>query len=107
MTTTRLSSKGQIVIPEAIRRRLGLDPGSEFVVLGDGDTIVLQRVRPPAMRDFDTIVARARQAAPGRDAPVRRRGGDRRGALDLLAVAPYQAVTVLRPRDFLELLSGN
>ena len=63
MTTTRLSSKGQIVIPEAIRRRLGLDPGSEFVVLGDGDTIVLQRVRPPAMRDFDTIVARARQAA--------------------------------------------
>ena len=63
VTTTRLSSKGQIVIPEAIRRRLGLDPGSEFVVLGDGDTIVLQRVRPPAMRDFDTIVARARQAA--------------------------------------------
>ena len=63
VTTTRLSSKGQIVIPEAIRRRLGLDPGCEFVVLGDGDTIVLQRVRPPAMRDFDTIVARARQAA--------------------------------------------
>ena len=63
MTTTRLSSKGQIVIPEAIRRRLGLDPGSEFVVLGDGDTIVLQRVRAPTMQDFDTIVARARQAA--------------------------------------------
>ena len=63
VTTTRLSSKGQIVIPEAIRRRLGLDPGSEFVVLGDGDTIVLQRVRPPSVRDFDTIVARARQAA--------------------------------------------
>ena len=29
------------------------------------------------------------------------------GDLDLLAVSPYQAVTVLRPRDFLELLSGN
>lgn len=63
VTTTRLSSKGQIVIPEAIRQRLGLDPGSEFVVLGDGDTIVLQRVRAPAMRDFDAIVARARRTA--------------------------------------------
>ena len=61
--TTRPSSKGQVVIPEAIRRRLGLDPGAEFVVLGDDDTIVLQRVRAPAMRDVDAIVARAREAA--------------------------------------------
>ena len=65
VTTTRLSSKGQVVIPEAIRRRLGLDPGAEFVVLGDDDTIVLQRVRAPAMQDFDAIVARARGAARG------------------------------------------
>ena len=61
--TTRLPSKEQVVIPEAIRRRLGLEPGAEFVVLGDDDTIVLQRVRAPAMRDFDAIVARAREAA--------------------------------------------
>ena len=63
VTTTRLSSKGQVVIPEAIRRRLRLDPGAEFVVLGDDNTIVLQRVRAPAMRDFDAIVAHAREAA--------------------------------------------
>ena len=63
VATTRLSSKGQVVIPEAIRRRLGLDPGTEFVVLGDVDTIVLQRVRAPAMRDFDSIVTHAREAA--------------------------------------------
>ena len=63
VATTRLSSNGQIVIPDAIRHRLGLDPGAEFVVLEDEDTIVLQRVRPPGLRDFDTIVARARRAA--------------------------------------------
>lgn len=63
VATTRLSSNGQIVIPEAIRNRLGLDPGAEFVVLEDDDTIVLQRVRRPGLRDFDTIVARARRAA--------------------------------------------
>ncbi len=27
---TRLSTRGQIVLPEAIRRRLGLEPGDEF-----------------------------------------------------------------------------
>ena len=69
VATTRLSSTGQIVIPEAIRHRLGLDPGAEFVVLEDADTIALQWVRPPGLRDFDAIVARARQAA--------RRGGMR------------------------------
>ena len=64
VTTTRLSSKGQVVIPDAIRRRLSLEPGAEFVVLGEEDTIVLKRIRTPAMHDFDTIVARARVAAP-------------------------------------------
>ena len=63
VTTTKLSSRGQVVIPEAIRRRLGLDAGVEFVVLGDDDTIVLKRIATPTMRDFDGIVARARQAA--------------------------------------------
>ena len=63
VTTTRLSSKGQVVIPDAIRRRLSLEPGAEFVVLGEEDTIVLKRIRTPPMRDFDAIVARARQAA--------------------------------------------
>ena len=61
--TTKMSSKGQVVIPEAIRKRLGLEPGVEFVVLGEGDTIVLERISVPSMREFDEIVARARKAA--------------------------------------------
>ena len=35
--TTTLSSKGQVVIPEEIRIRLGLKAGAQFVVLGDRD----------------------------------------------------------------------
>ena len=60
---TRLSSKGRVVIPNATRRKLRLEPGAEFVVFGEADTIVLKRVRTPAMHDFDAIIARARQAA--------------------------------------------
>ena len=63
IATTRLSSKGQVVIPEAIRRRLGLESGTEFVVLGEDGTVVLKVIDAPSMRDFDDIVARAREGA--------------------------------------------
>ena len=61
--TTRLSSKGQIVIPEEIRNRLGLKPGAQFVVLGDRDVVILKVIQTPDMSEFDDIVARARGAA--------------------------------------------
>lgn len=63
MATTKLSSKGQVVIPEAIRRRLGLESGTEFVVLGEDGTVVLKVISAPSMREFDGIVARAREGA--------------------------------------------
>ena len=63
LATTRLSSKGQVVIPEAIRKRLGLEPGTEFVVLGEDDTVVLKPIAAPSMREFDEIIAHAAHAA--------------------------------------------
>ncbi|HEX2465912.1 MAG TPA: AbrB/MazE/SpoVT family DNA-binding domain-containing protein [Thermoanaerobaculia bacterium] len=63
VSTTKMSSKGQVVIPEAIRKRLGLEPGVEFVVLGEGDTVVLKPISMPSMREFDDVVAAARRAA--------------------------------------------
>lgn len=61
--TTILSSKGQVVIPEEIRSRLGLKTGAQFVVVGDRDVVIFKVLEPPAMRDFDTLVGRARRAA--------------------------------------------
>lgn len=58
-----MSSRGQVVIPQAIRKRLGLEVGVEFVVLGEGDTIVLKRISVPSMREFDEVLGRARRAA--------------------------------------------
>ena len=63
IATTRLSSKGQVVIPEAIRQRMRLEPGTEFVVVGEDGTVVLKVIEPPSMRDFDEIVAKARNGA--------------------------------------------
>ena len=61
--TTKLSSKGQVVIPEEVRNRLGLRPGAQFVVLGDKDVVILKVIQPPQMRDFDEIIGHARRAA--------------------------------------------
>ena len=61
--TTKLSSKGQVVIPEEIRDRLGLKPGAQFVVVGDRDVVILKVIETPNMSDFDEIVGRARKAA--------------------------------------------
>jgi AbrB family looped-hinge helix DNA binding protein len=61
--TTRMSSKGQIVIPEEIRRQLGLRVGTQFVVLGEGDVVILRSIAPPSMEDFDSQMAAARKAA--------------------------------------------
>ena len=58
-----MSSRGQVVIPEAIRKRLGLEVGVEFVVLGEGDTVVLKPIHVPSMREFDAVIRRARRAA--------------------------------------------
>lgn len=44
MARTTLSTKGQIVLPQAIRTQLGLLPGSELDVTTDGDTVILRRV---------------------------------------------------------------
>ena len=44
MESTRLSIKGQIVIPKAIRESFGWKPGLEFLVEKVGDGIILHPV---------------------------------------------------------------
>jgi AbrB family looped-hinge helix DNA binding protein len=61
--TTKMSSKGQVVIPEEIRERLGLDAGTQFVVVGEDDVVILKMVRAPSMKDFDRLLRKARAQA--------------------------------------------
>jgi len=70
LATTKMSSKGQVVIPEDVRSRLGLEAGEQFVVVGDKDVVILKRVTPPSMGDFDELVRQARRQA--RDAGMKR-----------------------------------
>ena len=62
-STARMSSKGQIVIPEEIRKRLGLRAGVQFVVVGDDDVVILKRLDAPDLSDFDDLIREARRQA--------------------------------------------
>jgi AbrB family looped-hinge helix DNA binding protein len=46
MVTTRLSNKGQIVIPKLVRAAHGWEPGLEFLVEDTGDGIKLKPLTP-------------------------------------------------------------
>ena len=43
--------------------RLGLKPGDRFVVVGEGDVVILKTISPPAMKEFDGLVSKARSQA--------------------------------------------
>ena len=61
--TTKLSSKGQVVIPEEIRKRMGLEAGAQFVVVGEGDVVVLKALSAPPMSEFKSLLKTARASA--------------------------------------------
>ena len=63
VATTKMSSKGQVVIPEEIRDRLGLKAGIQFVVIGEKDVVILKTLSAPSMSDFDGLVSQARRQA--------------------------------------------
>ncbi len=46
MNRTRLSSKGQVVLPKSVREALRLEAGTEFIVTTTAHAVVLSRVAP-------------------------------------------------------------
>lgn len=63
LETTTMSSRGQIVIPQGVRDALALDAGAKFVVIGEGDTIILKRLEVPSIKELKGLLAKSRQAA--------------------------------------------
>ena len=47
---TTISEKGQIVIPQSIRKELGIKPRTKFLVFGKGDTVIMKKLELPDMR---------------------------------------------------------
>jgi AbrB family looped-hinge helix DNA binding protein len=47
---TTISEKGQVVIPQSIRKELGIKPKTKFLVFGKGDTVIMKKLELPDMK---------------------------------------------------------
>jgi len=63
LATTKMSSKGQVVIPDEIRKRMKLKAGAQFVVIGENDVVIFKTITPPSLDEFDTLIAEAKRQA--------------------------------------------
>lgn len=53
---TTISEKGQVVIPQSIRKELGIKPKNKFLIYGKGDTIIMKKIDLPDLKkEWDAI----------------------------------------------------
>ena len=62
-TIAAMSSRGQIVLPIAIRKKLKLGVGSQFLVVTDNENILLKPVKEPSLDEFYALVEQAQRTA--------------------------------------------
>jgi len=60
---TKISSKGQVVIPTRIRSELGLKEGTPLAVIGKNGSIVLKKIDMPKVNTWDKATKPFRIAA--------------------------------------------
>jgi AbrB family looped-hinge helix DNA binding protein len=65
METTRLSSKGQIILPKVVRDAHHWGPGTDFLVEDTGDGVLLRPVKAAPAR-LDDVVGCLRVKGPAR-----------------------------------------
>ena len=63
VSTTKMSSKGQVVIPENIRKELNLKEGTQFIVVGEKDVVILKNIALPSLDEFGDLIDEARKKA--------------------------------------------
>ena len=60
---TSVSSKGQVVLPKAIRDRLQIGTGAKLMVFSDGTSILLKPIPEPDISEFQELMNSAAEWA--------------------------------------------
>jgi AbrB family looped-hinge helix DNA binding protein len=66
METTKLSSKGQVVLPKSVRDAHGWGPGTEFVIESMPDGVRLRAKVPFARTQLDQVFGSVRYSGPAK-----------------------------------------
>jgi antitoxin PrlF len=65
MPTALVSSKGQIVLPAALRRRLGMGAGAKVEILEESDGLKLRLIRAVTHTEVSTMAGMVKAKARG------------------------------------------
>ncbi len=65
MATLTVSSKGQIVLPAALRRRLGMGAGAKIEIVEDSDGLRLRVINPINKADLTSLAGMAKARSRG------------------------------------------
>lgn len=60
---TSLSSKGQIVLPVELRKKLSLAEGAKFFIMSEGMNIMLKPIKEPDETEFFELLEKERKWA--------------------------------------------
>ncbi len=62
---TRATARGQVVIPQDIRKEIGIEEGTQFLVYTEDDAIVLKPIlatdKIKALKEFEKVLAPLRR----------------------------------------------
>jgi AbrB family looped-hinge helix DNA binding protein len=60
---TKMSTKGQIVIPKAMREQMNIKEGDVFAMFSIRDTILLKRIKIPSEESFERLMKEGQEFA--------------------------------------------
>lgn len=63
VATTVMSARGQVVVPDKIRKAFGWDAGTVFTVVSSADALIFKPIKRPDKGEFDTILADCQREA--------------------------------------------
>ncbi|MBI5329854.1 MAG: AbrB/MazE/SpoVT family DNA-binding domain-containing protein [Betaproteobacteria bacterium] len=66
METTRMSSKGQVILPKTVRMAHRWEPGVEFTIEDRGDGVLLRPVKPQHTTRLEDVIGCIAYQGPAR-----------------------------------------
>jgi AbrB family looped-hinge helix DNA binding protein len=81
MQITKLSSKGQVVVPKTIRDRYRWSAGQKLIVIETGDGIILKTAQPFKPTSIDQVAGKLKYTGPA-VSPEEMEAAIKKGALE-------------------------
>lgn len=66
METTRLSSKGQVILPKSVREAHHWQPGMEFIIEDTSDGVILRPAKPFKATRLEDVAGCLKYAGPAK-----------------------------------------